>query len=539
MYTKLKNIIDILKFSSKRTQKTNAKKSDVEISSVHAIQRHQLGKVISFSYDKSAIQMSAAIHYGKSFKLIEVKKVHFSESQISEHGLENLATNAIADFHKKHGGRFTKVVLTMTGEETLYRTFFMPDLKKKELKSAIEFEVKKLIPFPYEQCIFDYRIIQKVVHDEKTQLKISLHATTLANIEQYLVPFKRLNIPVDRIYHAQDTIGQLLGLLKDYTNKNNYTLINIGHKATEISFYTGRTLIFSRSSRLNTDMLKGTDDSDVRYEYFAESIANEVQNSLDYYAGQFTTGYNTKFLVYGDFAYSDKLLNLLNEKLEVTLERFPILDLKIKFYEEHVNERYPISLPVLATAVNHSILPDLLPFDQKRKRETAERNEYFKAALGFSALIFAVSWMYMYQRIDNLKDNYSLLSVQVQEFEQSKAFHTYNLIKREISLDQDYMELAKEDPSHLNLNLKELSRITPKKIKLFHIDYNPQTDMDNYFLQGVVRSSDIPPEITLAEFIESLKSSPFYDDVKIIKHIKKKEKHTFEIEFQIKMRGIV
>ena len=538
----MKNIFQSIKQKVKKPADGNKEPQKIDTVLNYKIQpgqKYMFGKIISFSFDRSSIQMSAVKHSGKSFTVLEIKKEYLTQSQIEQFGFESLITNSISDFYEAHKSRFAKVILTLTGEETLYRTFMMPELKSKELDSAVQFEVKKLIPFPVEECIFDYRVIQKIKTEKKSQLKISLHAATKANIHKYLAPFKNLGITIDRIYHSQDSIGQLLGLLKDFDENHNYTLINIGHKVTELSFYYGNTLEFSRSSTVNSEILGSSRDSDLRIEYFAEAIVNEIQNSLDYYTGQFNAGINNKFLVYGDFAYSEDLLALLNEKLDINLIKFPIEDLRISFENKDEIESYPVSLPVMATGVNTALLPDMLPLNLKQDRNSEQLNARIKVAGYLVTFILALSWIFTAEAIDRKNENLEIHTKQIEVFKNSTAFHTYNLIKREIALDLNYMELAKMAPSFLHLNLKELSYLTPEKIKLFNLDFNTANEFENYYLQGVVRSSDIPPEVTLAEFVENLESSAYYDSVQIVRHVKKKVKHHFEIEFLIKMRGNV
>ena len=222
----MKNIFQSIKQKVKKPADGNQEPQKIDTVLNYKIQpgqKYMFGKVISFSFDRSSIQMSAVKHSGKSFTVLEIKKEYLTQSQIEQFGFESLITNSISDFYEAHKSRFAKVILTLTGEETLYRTFMMPELKNKELDSAVQFEVKKLIPFPVEECIFDYRVIQKIKTNKKSQLKISLHAATKANIHKYLAPFKNLGITIDRIYHSQESIGQLLGLLKDFDERaKNY-----------------------------------------------------------------------------------------------------------------------------------------------------------------------------------------------------------------------------------------------------------------------------------------------------------------------------
>ncbi len=531
----------IKKLITYRIEKSSEEKnpeSDFLISRVDPRKTFLFGKVLSFSFDDHSFQMAASFHYGRSFRIIDVHKEYFVQNAEETLNIEDFYSQCLDEFITQHYSRFTKIFLTLTGESTLYRTFLLPELSNKELSSAVQFKVKKIIPFPIEESIYDYRVIQKFEDIESHRVKVSLHATTKENIYKQLAPFQNSKITIDKIFHSQDTIGQLLGLFKDFDENNNYILINIGRKVTEISFYRGRTLEFSRSNVLSTDMLGNTHDT-IKLEYFAESIANEIQNSLDFYSGQLNSSANNNIMLYGDFAYSDEFINILNEKLDISLERFPINQLKIKFGKDHAIESFPVCLPVLATSVNYSHLPDLLPIPLKLKRKARKINNYLQIAAAIIVTTLMTSWAFTNSTINTLAQNKNTLDNQVGIFERSDAFHTYKMIKQEIAYNRIYINLAEEEPSYMHLNLKELSRITPKNIKLFHLDYNPRIEDNNYFIQGIVLSDDIPPEISLAEFVENLSSSKFYEDVQIIRHVKKKNKSLFEIEFLIKMRGIV
>ena len=537
------NFTNVKKMFSKKTSVPSKEGIPVNTTfeRIYPKRYYNIGTILTFSFDNNSVLMSAAKHFGYTFKLIEVKKEYFPNTLIAEKGIESLITYAIKEFTDKHVDRFTKINIALSGEETLYRTFSMPVLPQKELRSAIHFEVKKLIPFPIERCIYDFRVIEKTTKQNTETYKISLHAATIDNIQKHLEPFHKLNLRVNHIYHSQDTIGQLLGLLKDFSNDNQYTMLNISRQASEISFYSGPTLEFSRTSSLSSEMLGAAGEgSSQRYDFFAESIANEIQNSLDYYTGQYNSNISGTILVYGDLAYSDELLHLLNQKLDANLERFPFDRLNITYAQDAVDESLPVCLPAIATSVNNSYLPDLLPHQLKTIRKLEKNNRYIKFAASFVIVVLGIFWGYFNNAISDQKEAVATTKNQVKIFENSEIFHTYNMIKYEIALDQNYMKLTQKTASYLHLNMQELSRITPDKIKLFHTDYNPfNNDESNYFLQGTVVSTDIPPEITLAEFVEQLEASPFYDKVKIVRHVKKKDKDRFEIEFLLKMRSNV
>jgi hypothetical protein len=58
-------------------------------------------------------------------------------------------------------------------------------------------------------------------------------------------------------------------------------------------------------------------------------------------------------------------------------------------------------------------------------------------------------------------------------------------------------------------------------------------------MAGRVESSDVPPEVILAEFIADLNASPFFSDVTVMRHNKNRTDEGFRVDFSISMRGVV
>jgi hypothetical protein len=81
--------------------------------------------------------------------------------------------------------------------------------------------------------------------------------------------------------------------------------------------------------------------------------------------------------------------------------------------------------------------------------------------------------------------------------------------------------------------------LTPSTIRLFNLAYEPEKSGEIFTIQGVVTSKEIPPEVLLAEYVEDLNGSPFYENVTLMKYVKRRVADAFEIEFQIDMKGIV
>ncbi len=514
-------------------------KPSFSVDKIHPKSTHLVGVIISFCIDSDSIQMAAIRHWGKSKRLIDIKKEYFPRDASSDKARKELILREISDFVAKNGGYGTTLVLAVSGPETTFRTFLMPKLGKAELDSAIQFEVKKQIPFPFEDCSYDYRPIYSIEKDGSSSYKIALQAATKRFIHEQIEPFENQGMRISRVYNTQDVIGEFLLHLPDFTEDKNYTLLNIGIKSTEISFYKGTTLEFSHATTVSSAML-GKFPEGTRYEYFAEMISTEIQTSLDYYAGQYAASLHDKIYVYGDLAYSQELLDLLNAKSGIELEPLPVTGLSnLTPRSEDQTDSYPVCLPVLAASSCQSALANLLPVEHKSAQVEAKYGVYGRVAVAAMFLVMAVSWFAMRSKGGIAEHKLVELNRLVAEFKNSEAFHTYNLVKRQIALDQSYLDQIKESPSYLALNLKELSQLTPKPIKLLYLDYEPKPAEKNMYLHGIVESDEIPPEIILAEFVETLSASPFYEDVSIVRHVKKLIDGHFQIDFQVQMRGVV
>ena len=62
---------------------------------------------------------------------------------------------------------------------------------------------------------------------------------------------------------------------------------------------------------------------------------------------------------------------------------------------------------------------------------------------------------------------------------------------------------------------------------------------ENLRIQGIAGSGQVPPELAVAEFIERLNTSGFFEDVKVERHVKRRIDGEAQIDFQLVMRGIL
>ncbi|HWR83462.1 MAG TPA: pilus assembly protein PilM, partial [Candidatus Deferrimicrobium sp.] len=501
--------------------------------------RLQLGRRLAFSVDDNSVQMAAVGHLGRRQKLIEIRKVYIPQGMSDATARRDFVARAVDDFLGRFSTGDAAVVITVSGKDTVFRSIVMPELKGRQLCSAVRFQAEKQIPFPLESCAYGYRPVYRLHGGEQRRCKVALYAATRRLIDEQLELFRARRIPVAAVYHTQEVIGRFLRHLPDFHPGAYSTLLEIDRHHTEIAFYRGSMLEFLHISAVGSSSL-GAHAGPEGFERFAEIISAELQTALDYYAGQYPAGTADKVLVYGDLAYTDELLSSLNGHTGLAFERFPTD--RLSFLSSDIGrfqEVLPVCLPVLAAAACDVRPINLLPDEDRRRRITQQVNRLAASLLVVSVLGLGTAWALKQHDVTTAGRNLWELNRQVESFKSSEAFHAYNVLKRQIAGQQVYLKNAKRLPSYLNLNLKELSLLTPSSVRLLHLDFDPTQGERNLSLQGTVTSREIPPEVLLAEYVEILSGSPFFEAVILKKHIKRPVGAAFEIEFQIDLRATV
>ncbi|MEW5795756.1 MAG: pilus assembly protein PilM [Candidatus Zixiibacteriota bacterium] len=484
--------------------------------------------------------MAAASHVGPKVELLDTSKHYLSGpgTEVTENRNQSIRSE-IGRYYREFGGRHSTVVVTLTGAATALRLVTLPELKRVDLRAALDFESRRQIPFPSEDCWIDSRIIERVTLGSDRQVRAAVLAATKVAVEDQLAPFHELGIRVDYVYHTQDVLGTLLCKLSDFDPHRNYMLLDVHRRATNISYYQGSELQFFHVSSLGSSFLANRTDSTI-FEYFAESLATELQNSLDYYGGQFTGQSTHAVFIYGDLAYTTELIDLLTDRVGFTFHRFPTERLQISRDRDAPFESdLPVCLPAVAAAVNQSKSADLLPVPLKQARRQRTVSKVGVAVLTLALLLALGQWLIMSTHINTSRKSLDELNRQITAFRSSELFATYSRVKTRLAANQTYLAKTKEGRSYLGLNLKELSLAVPDSVRLINLDYAPESPERNCTLTGLVVTRQTPPEIILAELVENLSRSPFYSDVRVERHVKRRQNDQYVLDFNLTLRAVL
>ncbi len=498
-----------------------------------------VGNHLAFALTDDAVQVAVCSHFLGRRRLIDVRKVYIPRNFADLEHRAQFVAGAIDDLHHELGGRWTTVSLTLSGSETAFRSVVLPDLGRKSLAQALWFEAKRQLPFPITDCHYDYRPVAAIQDGSVRKTKVALLAATRRLVAEQMAPFLGLRIEIDAVYQAQDVIGRLLVGLPGFNSGRNYCIINIERMRSEIAYYRGCDLEFLHVISLGSSFLANRTDETV-FQYFAETLVSEIQNSLDFYSGQNTGSHANQVFIYGDLSYSSDLIGRLSSRFEFTFQKFPVESLKqFEYSAGATGSSMAVCLPVVAAAVNQVALPDLLPPENKAMIRSRRADRWFYTAL--AVLVIGLTST-LIQGKHNFSDNQiklAAVNAELEQFRTSALYATYDSIKQQMAFDQAYLSRITPTPSYISAMLKELSALTPSEIRLYDFGLTKEQPDKNGHLAGVVRSSDTPPEVILAEFVERLHRSPVFSQVTVDSYQKKKDAGVFSLFFQLSFAGKV
>ncbi|MBI5267384.1 MAG: hypothetical protein HY851_09160 [candidate division Zixibacteria bacterium] len=502
--------------------------------------RHILiGRTLGFTVTSESVEAAVCFHFGNRRRILDARKVYIPQTLTTSEQRSHFVSGVLDDMYCDMGSRTTTVSLTIEGPETAFRSIQLPALRGKSFSQALWYEAKRQLPFPINDCYYDSRRIMATDVNSSPRIMVSLWGATHRLVAKQLAPFQALRIPVHAIYHTPDVIGRLLVGLPGFAPDHNYCLVNVQKSRTEIAYYRGCELEFSHVVSLGSHFLSNRRDDTV-YEYFAETLINEIQNSLDYYSGQSTSAFSNQVYLYGDLAYSDELVNRLNPRFEFSVRRFPAEELPLfQLANETIRSTVAVSLPAVAAAVNNVRLANLLPPEHKAVMVARRLDRRIFAGLGLLICLLGVVTFERYHVTAGQRIKLEAITAEVDQFRNSDLFVTYDSVKQQMAMDKAYLSRLTPSPSHASSLLKELSNLTPPEVRLFDLGLaREQTDRNGH-LAGVVHSSATPPEVILAEFVERLRHSPAFSLITVDGSQKRKAGDGFDLVFQISFMGVI
>ena len=218
----------------------------------------------------------------------------------------------LKDELRKNSVAAQEAVLSLSGQDMLIRTFEIPVLPREELKSAVNFEAKKYIPFKMEDLISDFQIRFDKVARLNSILYVGIRREVL---ERYLSIAGQLGLKINGVDYSgfsmlnylsactgvESGIIAALGVdLKD-TDEANFIVLDKGFPlfSRDISLGPGAELLKPGEPPAPGSAL--------------ERLKTEVRVSLDYYHRKFPASSIRKFYLLCNEEHAQEMEGFMKE----------------------------------------------------------------------------------------------------------------------------------------------------------------------------------------------------------------------------------
>ncbi len=150
-------------------------------------------------------------------------------------------------FFKGLGLGGTPAVANVPGSHTFIRTVMLPKMPAKELKAALMWEVKKQLPYPLEDAVFDYVSAESGEH-----IAVTFAASEKYYAEAHIAPLKGAGLDV----MALDINPLCLLRTIRPATAGNVVVLDMGATSTEIHIVKNNILRITRTVGAGGDQLK-------------------------------------------------------------------------------------------------------------------------------------------------------------------------------------------------------------------------------------------------------------------------------------------
>lgn len=188
----------------------------------------------------------------------------------------------LKDEAKRKNFEAKDVTLSLSGKDLIIRTFEIPIMPRDEIGTAVNFEVRKYIPFKLEDLVSDFQWKTDKSLQKNRILFVGIKRDLL---ERYLSVVKELNLKVNAVEYSSFSVLRLLKL-GSLSDRTTIAVVDIDIAENEVNFLVAENgfPVFSRdiTFAVSETELEGKDDEE-RSEVVIDKLRRELRVSLDYY----------------------------------------------------------------------------------------------------------------------------------------------------------------------------------------------------------------------------------------------------------------
>ena len=450
-------------------------------------------------------------------------------------------------------------------------SFLLPALSEKDLKGAVEIELKRKLPFQvdFKNIYLDYFVTDRLEDEKGIQLFVTCIAVDKSLIERNLDFLKSFNLRPVVMNTTADALGNLIRIMQI---KGYVGVLEIGARKSFLNFYRDGSLQFSREIPIGGDqftqgilkVLKtlfpqaSFDDAEmfkkqcgiplaeeVGSEFYTdlgvvkgekiiaglrpvlERFITEISRTITFYFRTYRIDNLEGFYLSGGgsrIKNLDRFLSANLKNLSVgSIERLnPLkaikgwLDVGILRQELVMEEAAPHLSSIFGLCIDKGGQINLVP--PKEKVEQKALFLLFLVKLTFPILLIFTLVYYGFNYTRRLVYNTILDRThrQITQMEPKvKKIEEYFELKKRLKEREDLLAKAiGRQPLWWGI-LKELSNITPEEVTLNKLEIEAKTPKEMR-LEGEVISEYTNLDLVISQFTLNLNDSPYFSNVRLV-----------------------
>lgn len=443
----------------------------------------------------------------------------------------------------------TEVHLAFSGPEVAVRRLQMPPMSARELAEAVKWQVKDQLPFPVQDALLSTRALGEVRDKDLKKQDLLVAAASRAKVQEAVALVERAGGRVASVSPASAALWQGAVSLVPELARGAAAVVEIGATGTravilkdgqwcverdlaigsshltqalvgmvasergEISIDAAKAEALARRYGVLTETAQGATEEGVPLFHLAslmrpvlESLLTELSRFFDFYKVQMDAAGVSRVLLCGGGATFKSLQSYLADGLGLPVELFSPL------------EGGPRLAVALGAALDHGQTFNLLPSQARRQwmPELSARAGRKVVRTLLAVLVVAYLGLQGFGVLldRQLRQRQAEWDVLAPAYERHQRLVTaHHRLEQRAALIRRFLDAQ---PAWDGV-LKELGRLTPATIQLDEVSAGADEGAGKSFpftLKGTVSGAG-PDEGGIAEYLEALEASPFFERVEL------------------------
>lgn len=258
---------------------------------------------------------------GKKISLAAFMDIPFSDWKD-----DSLLIGRLKNFFKEININGKAAVVHIPGHLSFVRTINLPPMPKGELKEAVKWEIKRQLPYPQEEAVYDY-----IAAPAADGIVVTFASAERKNVQRYISPFKEAGLKVV----AVDVNPLCLIRALPLRGSGNIIVLDIGARSMEIDIMRSESVRLTRTVELGGEQIKnqliseGFSEGEIddvmmngpaeRMKEGLNQFLREIFLSIDYYKATFKEKVFSEVILTGGVAINHAVRDYFSQMLDITV----------------------------------------------------------------------------------------------------------------------------------------------------------------------------------------------------------------------------